>query len=220
MKVMALVNEPVNVGTLEIYNATKGYLGYLCGTPERPSVYWRSCREEFHGCINSPKDYAIQSITPWFFCLHGPGENGQTPARLNEYITRTEALLGIEQPTTVAPVKGIKKEYGNVGKEPVVIPGIVAVTPSPWWMVNEIRRQFLTCAMRAAMPYDGTNYFQCLRSYKYFKITHKAMMRFLDGYTHYTGDAFGWVNAFHIYDTRDTATNDSDLAACLVKPPQ
>lgn len=61
---------------------------------------------------------------------------------------------------------------------------ILFFAPSPWWFKNEIRKAFLTMAVRSAdASFDRKDFVKSLLKSRYGNGTEKAVLRFLEGYT-------------------------------------
>lgn len=88
---------------------------------------------------------------------------------------------------------------------------------SPFWLRHPMRRSFFTAAIRAGRSYkQKDNFEEALFSVRYFNATspvRKATKRFLAGFTWYTGNLIGWLNAFY-------AVTDEQLEKLLIRPPK
>ncbi len=99
-----------------------------------------------------------------------------------------------------------QKKFSNFSK--TNRDSILWVEPSEFWQSCEMRRSLLTILLRCALTYSFKydNYQEALFDHEYIIPTKKAMMRFLFGFTKYTGDSIasdsptiqfrGWKSVF------------------------
>jgi hypothetical protein len=201
------VFENINV---DFYSGSKGHFGTV--RPPRsgenlPYLYWQGCREQFHS-------YADQKCEPKCrdYIYHPGGNKIEEIATL---VGRVEDILGLPPQDKVL----FRRVNGHAS--------FLNVVASEWWTLQMMRHQFLSCLLRIGMDWNkGSDFFQSLFKYQYFCQTTKAVVRFLDGYTFYTGQVAGWRNAFKDVDTVTNAvgapTPNPDpwgtVARLLVRP--
>jgi hypothetical protein len=117
-----------------------------------------------------------------------------------EFIAITEKKLGLKKPSVITGFANRKYQ--------------ILIQPSPWWLENEARRQFLTAALRAGEFYKSKKlstvgvltdikdeYERALFSFSYFCKTRPAVEKFLSGHTVYKGTDMlggskGWFKIF------------------------
>lgn len=150
-------------------------------TLESPFSF-EKCRERFAA--------SFKSDTIGFYFLHNAGylEN------VALFLLRTEEIL--EVPSS---------EFALTNRE-----YILYIEPSMFWRECSMKRSLLTILLLCGMVYDcdKNNYEEALFSHEYIKRTNAALMRFMFGFTRYTGPALvssvcaptlltkGWVSTF------------------------
>jgi hypothetical protein len=140
-------------------------------------VTWQGCRDSFHVVADLVK------LREYYYTHHANGGPD-----IADYIYRVESHLGIKEKT--------KFQYTENNKVSWVI-------ASPWWVCNQMRNSFFTICLRAALLWRrnaNMNWRDVLFLQNYAATTRKAVERFLDGYTHYTGLIRGWARQFTGYD--------------------
>lgn len=185
---------------------------------------WHPCRETF---------YQTWKSTP-IICF-----GAKYPRRLLSFIRITEIRL--------SKLSGEEIPATKVGR--TNCKGITWIEVSSWWRATAIRRSFFTEFIRAGSYYNRpltneekaivispiyghtqtlsrkADYWTAMMMRIHFRKTQPAVLRFLDGYTHYTGSrSCQWFTAmFHAdYDDGPEAgpVCGSRLKKLLVKPPQ
>lgn len=77
---------------------------------------------------------------------------------------------------------------------------LLYIYPSEFWRCNKMRYSLFSLILRASLQfYPGQDVFETLFREKYLEQTRPALVRFLDGYTRYTGwtNRDSWLKAFH-----------------------
>lgn len=157
--------------------------GWFSG--EHP-VSFEKCRERFA--------LTFTPASAGFYFYHPPlrGEN------VAHFLAKTEHILTLPAASTYAPTNRAN---------------ITWVEPCPFWKVCAMRRSVLTLFVRAGMVYDRhrDNYEEALFSEACLGRTKPATMRFLFGFTRYTGDSIepspgatlaarGWLSVFEFVE--------------------
>jgi hypothetical protein len=139
-----------------------------------------SCRESFHYRHKKLNGFVMRSLAPI--------------TRIRSFIKRLEDKLKIPAVSRTQIL-------------PTLSPNFYTVIPAPWWNVYDVRRQFLTIALRLAKNYKNRAFKKALYSHYYTKSTRPAVERFLKGYTKLQGVTHGWVSCFGRYsgDKEDQA---------------
>ena len=134
------------------------------------------CRETFHG---RPMGKILFSHS-----------SKVTSERIAEFINLFEKKLGHKNITHIAPTN-IKK--------------ITYIEPAEFWLFKPMRQSLFTALLRAACKYTG-NFEKALYSISYTSGTKKAIQRFLDGHTWYSGSGSQWVSSFRNVDVKTIET--------------
>lgn len=161
---------------------------------EKP-LKFEKCRERF-----AP---LFLPDTHGFYFTHIPGFG----ERIAKFILKTELILGETEHTT----------YAMTNRST-----ILWVKPSKFWKSCYIRRSLLTILLRAGNDYDPDrdNYESALFRQEYVIPTKKAVMRFLYGFTRYTGEipigaptliVKGWKMIFE-------GKTENEIRSLLVRP--
>ena len=131
---------------------------------------WYSCRECFQDDAKGIK---------WMLFCHKPNKGYS----ISYFIHHIERKLRLRTFSTFGPTQSNKLTW---------------ICASSWWMVNSMRRSFFTALLRAAQQYrlDKDNTLGALWSNRYLRQSKYATLRFLRGYTKYTGHINGWNNQF------------------------
>jgi hypothetical protein len=155
-----------------------------------PSVQWYSCREEF-------AKFFLDNVQGFFYGIK-PGND----ENIASFLAQIEEIIDL-------PFFGY--EYSTFSKcdKPVCF----YIKPSRFWMIDPIRRAFLTAAIRAGEAYDpDKNNFEeallrdkCGNYTNYLGHTKDATFRFLFGYTKFASEtpsvpvspSLGWSNTFY-----------------------
>jgi len=135
---------------------------------------WYRCREYFQG--------SSSRIRRLIFCHKvGTGEAVAT------FLHRVERMLKLG-----------KTEWGFSTCGPTNHNKLMWIEPSKWWIINPMRRSFLTAMLRAGQNYNirRNNFETTLWTNRYLRQSKYAVRRFLKGYTEYTGGLVGWNNQF------------------------
>lgn len=122
---------------------------------------WENCRERFAKVFT-------EQTTGFYFKHHGAS------ADVAAFILKTENILKEDE----------QSKFAETNR-----PSIVWLEPSAFWKACQMRRSLLTVLLRCGMMYecDRDNYEEALFSQEYIVPTKKAVMRFLFGFTKYTG---------------------------------
>lgn len=129
-------------------------------------VRWDHCREQFAAKFNE--------LTPGFYFSHPPGKSYD----IGEFINKFESIIDLDNFT----------EFAKTEKE-----SILWVKQSDFWKKCQIKRSLFTILIRCGMNYDSAidNFDDALfGEYKeniYFKETKSALLRFMFGFTNFTG---------------------------------
>jgi hypothetical protein len=85
-----------------------------------------------------------------------------------------------------------------------------------------MRRSFFTAMLRAGQSYDivENNFEEALWTNRYLRQSQYATLRFLRGYTEYTGGITGWNNQFFWGGSgwRPKSPSEQEVRKLLVKP--
>lgn len=163
-------------------------------------VHWDHCREQFASKFNE--------VTPGFYFSHPPGKS----LDVGEFITKFESIVGIKP-----------SAFAETQKDT-----ILWTEPSRFWLQCQMKRSLLTIILRCGMNYimADDNFDDALfGEYKesiYPKETRSATLRFMFGFTHFTGNVsaitstssvvkHGWREEFKPLD-------DSTIRRRLVLP--
>lgn len=136
--------------------------------------------------------------TTGFYFMHPPGWAENVAA----FVHKTEEILEIQQDAYEFST------FAMTNRE-----RILWIEPSGFWKVCSLRRSLLTLILRAGMVYDvdKDNYEDAVFNQEHLRRTKKAIMRFLYGFTCYTGESLtpspgatliqrGWVAVFESKD--------------------
>lgn len=147
--------------------------GHFALEAEPPkSVHWDHCREQFAAKFNE--------TTSGFFFSH-PVNKGENVA---EFLAKFETILaaGLTTPFSFS-------HYAKTTRET-----ILWVAPARFWVDCHMKRSLLTLVMRCGMNYDpaADNFDDALfgeqfKETQYARETRPALMRFMFGFTRYTG---------------------------------
>jgi hypothetical protein len=154
-----------NTGYGTVYS---GGFGILTDTEENTGkiVDWHSCRETF--CLwFYNKLYKSETKFP-FLVTHAPDNGKQVVAFLQE----VENRLDLKERSQFFYDKNDNK--------------ITIVKPSPWWLDNYMRIQFLSVLLRCANNYKG-DFEKALYSIEYASHTKAAIEKFFSGFTKWGG---------------------------------
>lgn len=155
---------------------------------------FETCRERFAA--------RFKQTTPGLYFKHEP-ERGEDVAA---FLLKTEDIVGVE-----------KSRFSKTNHNT-----ILWIEHSSFWKSCSMRRSLLTILLRAGILYDRhkDNYEDVLFSQEFVKVTKKAVMRFLFGFTKYVGPEIigadtvifqGWKSIFE-------GKNETDIKSFLVKP--
>ena len=152
------------------------------------STYWGSCRDVFHG------DFNIKLHDHFYWA-------SSTYKKQARFIEVLEDLLNIKSQhrTVFNPIKG--SSY----------PTMVKITPSPFWLAENIRICFFTIVLKATLDHKGrvsrNALISCLKDCDYSEQTERAIALFLSGRTVLKKDKEeNWVNRFRYKDSDDMTT--------------
>lgn len=163
-------------------------------------VAFEKCRERFASSFT-------ETVTGFYFMHHE--EQGEDVAL---FIEKVESVLELKE----------SSKYAITNR-----PHILWIEPSAFWRTCSMKRSLLTCLLRSSIVYEPgrDNFQEALFSHEYLKRTRKALMRFLFGFTAYTGDAIGpnydganlvskgWLSVFEFKD-------EGFIRQALVSPHQ
>lgn len=173
--------------------------GNFAVEPEPPrEIHWDHCREQFA--------VHYTQHTQGFYFSHPP-EKGEDVA---SFLVKCERILGIEELKT--PFS--QSVFGKTGKQTVIW-----VEASRFWSCCPMRRSLITVFLRCGMNYseEQDNFDEALfseqfhKDNQYTRETRSATLRFLFGFTRYTGNfppvgtytsvlKFGWHEEFSKMD--------------------
>jgi hypothetical protein len=150
-------------------------------------VNFEKCRERFATLFTE--------TTNGFYFMHHEGKGRD----IAKFLDRIEAVLELKEPS----------KYAFTNR-----PHILWIEPSDFWRLCPMRRSLLTCLLRSGIVYEAhrDNFQEALFSHEYLKRTRKALMRFLFGFTNYTGVLIGpnyeganlaskgWLSVFEFKD--------------------
>ena len=158
---------------------------------------WCSCREVLHNYWTSSPHTKRNLMC--FGCYY--------PVKILEFLRITEERI--------AKLSGEKIVYSKVGRTDQK--GINYIEISNFWIANPIRKSFFTELLRAASCYDRpltneeknkiqstpkperADYWTALWMRSYFLQTQPAVLRFLDGHTHYSRRMnHQWLSAMNL----------------------
>ena len=174
---------------------------YALDSEPPKDVHWDHCREQFAAKFNE--------LTPGFYFSHPLGKSHD----IGEFIAKFETIIGLSELTT----------YSHTEKN-----SVLWVVPAKFWSDCQIKRSLMTILLRCGVNYDISkdNFDDALfGDYKetiYVKETRSAMLRFMFGFTKFTGTLnpitnsssvikHGWREAFQKLD-------DSTIRRRLVLP--
>jgi len=133
-------------------------------------VQWIGCREVFHRRAN--KTFRARGF---YFVI---SKNGRED--LAQFIKEVEDRLVLSTRTKIHQTN---------------LPDVVYIDPSRFWFRQWMRFSLFTILLRAGMRYKG-NIEDTLKASTYSSQTYRAIIRFLEGRTHWTGWGWNWVETF------------------------
>lgn len=151
---------------------------------------WYTCRESFQS-VWRPINKNI------LYCFQGNLENAI------KLVKDVEQKLELSERTEVGAC--------NTQKYPGFLAKIIWLKTSSFWTSLQIRKSFLTAVLKSSHLYDGTDLTSIVPQSRYFKDSALGFHKFLEGYTCYNGDKFGWVQSM-------TNRGEIELEELLVKP--
>jgi hypothetical protein len=126
------------------------------------------------------------------------------------FIDRVETKLKIQPRSQFGPTQRTTITWGRI---------------SPWWTTTSMRRSLFTAFLRAGTNYrpmrNPPNFEDALLSINYTRQTEEAVLRFMKGYTKYTGNQRGWYNQFRWGSgtyLRPQRPSAKEVKQLLVKP--
>jgi hypothetical protein len=153
---------------------------------ESTPLRFETCRERFAKQFNENKKE--------FFFKHSPDKGIEVAT----FVNKIEDLLSLDE----------KSKFSETNRNT-----ILWVECSTFWSQCPMRRSLFTILLRAGMLYETKkdNFEESLFSEKYVKRTKRAVMRFLFGFTEYSGTSIvsnsgvipyntGWVTVFEKKD--------------------
>lgn len=160
-----------------------------------------TCRESFHS-------YTDGKVRKFAF-MHRGGKGKAIAA----FIKKFEDKLGLSQKDRC---EFIATQFNNV----------TCIKIPSWWSDHQMRRSLLTILIRNCGPNylrSKDNFDTALYNHEYITGTKMAVERFLEGYTHYTGEVTGWVYQFRYngrgsWDQKGPAITKEDISKLLIKP--
>lgn len=130
------------------------------------NVHWDHCREQFAAKFNE--------FTPGFYFSHLPGKSYD----VGEFITKFETIVGLSENSI----------FSKTDKE-----SVLWISPAVFWTNCQMKRSLMTILLRCGINYDITkdNFDDALfgdyKEASYVKETRSAIMRFMFGFTKFTG---------------------------------
>ncbi len=168
----------------QLYTPLDGYYAILVQR-KNLEMRWHECRELF--CADVFKDEYLNLPENGFLFKHGKSSEG-----VEEFINRFEYLLEVGRKKPICRSQ-IKKIAGDNK--------IVWVEPGPFWLKQPMRFSLYTMLFRCAIKYNGDFFGALVGGYDLAMETKASIMRFLDGYTWYTGKndgkTVGWHDTFY-----------------------
>jgi len=129
-------------------------------------VHWDHCREQFAAKFNE--------LTPGFYFSHPVGKSHD----VGEFLAKFETIIGLTAFST----------FSKTEKE-----SVLWIVPAAFWTNCQMKRSLMTIILRCGINYDSAkdNFDDALfGEYKettYVKETRSAMLRFMFGFTKFTG---------------------------------
>lgn len=165
---------------------------------DKDPVFWDHCREQF-----APK--FTQDIKGFYFSH--PADKG---INIAEFLEKFEIVSGFHE----------NSRFSRTNK-----PEVLWVMPSKLWLNCELKRSLLTIILRCGFNYNGENFDDALFSPRfdetlYVRDTKLAVMRFMFGFTFFTGTYKNTSNTIHKHGWREEFQNLEEpvIKKLLVRP--
>ena len=159
------------------------------------TVQWYTCREQFHS-------YAVKNNVTDFYYTCDPDKQNDVA----HFMYHIERWLKLEN----------KSWFKYTEKN-----NILWVETEKWWTINQMRYQFFTICLRAALNWrrqNNSDLRYTLLQCPYAGSTVEAVDRFLAGYTWYTGTVVGWDKQFAGRLNSNIKPTTGELKRLLVLP--